>query len=123
MADHDRVTEVPEPVLIDEWQLVPEAWERVRTAVDNDPHGGRFLLAGSAEVALGLRMHSGAGRIVSMTMRPLSFYEREICAPTVSLAKLLRGKEPDNKGAFIRQISAIYRRNSQVWVSRNSGVA
>ncbi|WP_193096400.1 ATP-binding protein [Brevibacterium sp. FME17] len=98
MADHDRVTEVPEPVLIDEWQLVPEAWERVRTAVDNDPHGGRFLLAGSAEVAPGLRMHSGAGRIVSMTMRPLSFYEREICAPTVSLAKLLRGKEPDIKG-------------------------
>lgn len=98
MANHDRVTEVPEPVLIDEWQLVPEVWDRVRTAVDDDPHGGRFLLAGSAGAAPGVRIHSGAGRIVNMTMRPLSFCEREICDPTVSLAKLLRGEEAEVKG-------------------------
>lgn len=98
MANHDHVTEVPEPVLIDEWQLVPEVWDRVRTAVDDDPHGGRFLLAGSAGVAPEARIHSGAGRIVSMTMRPQSFCERDVCVPTVSLGQLLRGEEPKVSG-------------------------
>ncbi len=76
VAGHlDLVTEVPGPVLIDEWQLEPDVWDRVRRAVDDDPTGGRFLLAGSAGVAPGVRVHSGAGRIVSLTMRPLTFSE------------------------------------------------
>jgi predicted AAA+ superfamily ATPase len=36
-------------------------------------------------------MHSGAGRIVSIRMRPLSFAERGLQSPTVSLARLLEG--------------------------------
>lgn len=59
VASHlDLVTEVPGPVLIDEWQLEPYVWDRVRRAVDDDPTGGRFLLAGSAGVAPG-----GAGAL------------------------------------------------------------
>lgn len=46
-ADLDYVTQVEPPVLIDEWQLVPSVWDRVRRAVDDDARGGRFLLAGS----------------------------------------------------------------------------
>jgi hypothetical protein len=90
-GDLDLVTQVPPPVLIDEWQLAPSVWDRVRRAVDDDGRGERFLLAGSAGVAPGVRIHSGAGRIVSMAMRPMSFSERGIQDPTVSLRALLKG--------------------------------
>jgi uncharacterized protein len=90
-GDLDLVTQVTPPVLIDEWQLAPSVWDRVRRAVDDDGRGGRFLLAGSAGVAPGIRIHSGAGRIVSMAMRPMSFSERGIQDPTVSLRALLKG--------------------------------
>ena len=35
----DLVVQVPPPVLIDEWQLEPSVWDRVRRAVDDDPTG------------------------------------------------------------------------------------
>ncbi|MCL2464742.1 MAG: DUF4143 domain-containing protein [Micrococcales bacterium] len=93
-ASDDYITQLAPPVLIDEWQLVPEVWDRVKRAVDADATGGRFLLAGSAGVAPGVRIHSGAGRIVSMRMRPLSMAEREVATPTVSLRDLLTGTAP-----------------------------
>ncbi|HRL50729.1 MAG TPA: DUF4143 domain-containing protein [Propioniciclava sp.] len=90
-ANPDLVVQVPAPVLIDEWQLEPGVWDRVRHAVDDDPSGGRFLLAGSAGVAPGVRIHSGAGRIVRLPMRPLAMSERGLPEPSVSLAALLAG--------------------------------
>lgn len=95
----DLITEVELPVFIDEWQLEPTIWDRVRRAVDADGSGGRFLLAGSAEVAPGVRIHSGAGRIVSMRMRPLSFHERGRCDAKVSLERLLHGREGPIRGS------------------------
>ncbi|WP_375001732.1 ATP-binding protein [Aeromicrobium sp. CTD01-1L150] len=97
-ADLDYITQVPQPVLIDEWQLEPSVWDRVRRAVDSDGAGGQFLLAGSAGVAPGVRIHSGAGRIVSITMRPLSIAERGLAEPTVSLRELLSGDRPAVRG-------------------------
>jgi uncharacterized protein len=94
----DLVTQMPPPVLIDEWQLEPGVWDRVRRAVDDDSTGGRFLLAGSAGVAPGVRIHSGAGRIVSMAMRPMAFSERGVYRPTVSLKGLLNGKSREVGG-------------------------
>jgi uncharacterized protein len=95
----DLVTQVPPPVLIDEWQLEPRVWDRVRRAVDDERTGGRFLLAGSAGVAPGVRIHSGAGRIVSMAMRPMSFSERGVDTPTVSLRALLAGESGEIGGS------------------------
>lgn len=97
-ADLDRVTQLQTPVLIDEWQLHPAVWDRVRRAVDDDPTGGRFLLAGSAGVDATARLHSGAGRIVRLMMRPLAFSERKLVPPTVSLAELLAGGRPAISG-------------------------
>jgi predicted AAA+ superfamily ATPase len=94
----DLVTQLPPPVLIDEWQLEPSVWDRVRRAVDDDPTGGRFLLAGSAGVAPGVRVHSGAGRIVSMAMRPMAFSERGAYHPTVSVRALLNGESHEIVG-------------------------
>ncbi|RRD48840.1 ATP-binding protein [Arachnia propionica] len=92
LSDHpDSIQDEPSPLLIDEWQLVPQIWDHVRRAVDVDPSGGRFLLTGSATPAPEARMHSGAGRIASFLLRPMSLAERGVSEPTVSMAALLEG--------------------------------
>jgi predicted AAA+ superfamily ATPase len=93
-ADPDRLERDPTPILLDEWQRLPALWDLVRRNVDADPVPGKFLLAGSA-VPMEVPVHSGAGRIITLRMRPLSLAERGIAAsPTVSLADLLAGKRP-----------------------------
>lgn len=92
-ANLEALPGMPAPIFIDEWQLEPSVWDRVKTAVDDDQTGGRFLLAGSAGVAPGVRVHSGAGRIVRLQMRPMAFSERGIVEPTVSLRALSAGEQ------------------------------
>ncbi|MFY1696382.1 ATP-binding protein [Solwaraspora sp. WMMA2101] len=89
-ADPSILTRLPGPVLVDEWQRLPEAWDHVRRAVDAGSPPGHFIIAGSS-APRGAVVHSGAGRIVPMRMRPLSLAERGIETPTVSLAALLAG--------------------------------
>lgn len=105
-ADPDYLTRVPRPTLLDEWQLEPAVWDRVRRAVDADSSGGQFLLTGSAGVGPGVRIHSGAGRIVSLTLRPLSLLERGVGEPTVSLGELLSGRRPGIEGNSSVDLSA-----------------
>lgn len=90
-ADPESILIRPRPVLIDEWQKVPETWDVVRRAVDRDRTPRQFLLTGSATPQQGLTAHSGAGRITRLRMRPLAFSERGIATPTVSLERLLSG--------------------------------
>ncbi|MPZ62012.1 MAG: DUF4143 domain-containing protein [Propionibacteriales bacterium] len=89
-ADPSILTRLPGPVLVDEWQRLPEVWDHVRHAVDAGSPSGHFIVAGSS-APRGEVVHSGAGRIVPMRMRPLSVAERGIETPTVSLATLLTG--------------------------------
>jgi hypothetical protein len=89
-ADPSILTGLPGPVLVDEWQRLPEVWDHVRRAVDAGSPPGHFIVAGSS-APRGAVVHSGAGRIVPMRMRPLSVAERGIETPTVSLAALLAG--------------------------------
>jgi predicted AAA+ superfamily ATPase len=96
-ADPARLLDSDPPVLIDEWQYVPECWDLVRRAVDAGADPGRFLLTGSASPAE-VETHSGAGRIVSIRMRPLALSERGLETPTVSLSELLAGERPPIEG-------------------------
>ena len=89
-ADPSRLSRGPYPLLLDEWQRLPSSWDLVRRAVDDDPSAGRFLLTGSA-APRSAPTHSGAGRIVTLRMRPLTLAERGVAVPTVSLAQLLEG--------------------------------
>lgn len=89
-ADPSVLTRLPGPVLVDEWQRLPEVWDHVRNAVDAGSPPGHFIVAGSS-APRGAVVHSGAGRIVPMRMRPLSLAERGIETPTVGLAELLAG--------------------------------
>ena len=93
LGDPTRLVDGDPPVLIDEWQRVPESWDLVRRAVDKDRSPGRFLLTGSATLH-DPPTHSGAGRIVTVRMRPLSLPERGVGTPSVSLAALLSGRRP-----------------------------
>jgi predicted AAA+ superfamily ATPase len=90
-AEPDRMISGPRPVLIDEWQRFPSSWDTVRRAVDADRTPGQFLLTGSA-LPIDAPTHSGAGRISTVRMRPLSLAERGIETPTVSLRALLSGE-------------------------------
>ena len=90
-ADARILDDLPGPVLIDEWSRMPESWDMVRRAVDDGAPPGRFILTGSSTVPKGAIVHSGAGRIVRLRMRPMSFAERGIEEVSVSLADLLSG--------------------------------
>jgi len=91
-ADPGVLLTRPRPLLIDEWQKVPEVWDVVRRAVDVDSAGGQFLLAGSASPGHGATAHSGAGRIGRLRMRPMTLSERGVVSPAVSVGDLLSGR-------------------------------
>jgi hypothetical protein len=96
-ADPERVARFPGLVAIDEWQRLPRIWDVVRRSVDRDPRPGRFLLTGSA-APRHVPVHSGAGRIVQVRMRPMCLAERGVDTPTVSLRELLTGNRPPIEG-------------------------
>ncbi len=83
------------PRLIDEWQNVPDLWNAVRSEVDNrDDKFGQFIFTGSSTPAdMNDIYHSGAGRIVTIKMRPMSLYESKESKELVSLSDLFNGQE------------------------------
>lgn len=92
-AEHGTLPLVdgPFPLLIDEWQLAPQTWNRVRRASDDLQSPGRFILTGSADPTDDITRHSGAGRVARVRMRPMSMYESGDSSGAVSLASMLDG--------------------------------
>ena len=86
------VLEGETPRLIDEWQEVPPLWDAVRYTVDQRGQKGQFILTGSATPKRKGVLHSGAGRIGKLRMRPMSLYESGDSSGTVSLQELCEGK-------------------------------
>lgn len=80
------------PRLIDEWQEVPSLWDAVRYKVDQAADKGQFILTGSATPNHKGILHSGAGRIAKLRMRPMSLYESGDSSGKVSLEKLCHGE-------------------------------
>ncbi len=65
-----------EPLLLDEWQAVPEVLGAVRRAVDDDPRPGRFVLTGSVRGEFEHGVWPGTGRIIRLSMHGMT--EREL---------------------------------------------
>ena len=86
------VLEGETPRLIDEWQEVPPLWDAVRYLVDERAAKGQFILTGSATPNHKGILHSGAGRIAKLRMRPMSLYESGDSTGKVSLQSLCRGE-------------------------------
>ncbi len=80
------------PRLIDEWQEVPPLWDAVRYKVDQTHQKGQFILTGSATPNHKGILHSGAGRIARLRMRPMSLYESGDSSGKVSLYNLCHGE-------------------------------
>lgn len=79
------------PRLIDEWQEYPPLWDAVRHQVDVSGEVGQYILTGSATPIHKGIMHSGAGRIARLRMRPMSLYESGDSSGQVSLRELCEG--------------------------------
>ena len=87
------------PRLIDEWQEVPQLWDAVRYKVDQSGNKGQFILTGSATPNHKGILHSGAGRIAKLRMRPMSLFESGNSSGDISLKDICEGRiEPKISG-------------------------
>lgn len=76
-ADPDAVLAAgPFPLLIDEWQAVPEVLGAVKRAVDESREPGRFVITGSTQADLTRAGWAATGRLIRAPMYGLA--EREI---------------------------------------------
>ena len=95
-ADPQRMVSGEKPILIDECQRYVHTVDVVRRSVDDNYEPNQFFLAGSA--SRGGDTHTGGGRIASLRLRPMSFAERGLQDPTVSLTNLLEDRKAPIQG-------------------------
>ncbi len=100
------VLEGDTPRLIDEWQEVPKLWDAVRHKVDRSTLKGQFILTGSSTPNHKGVLHSGAGRIGRLRMRPMSLFESGASSGEISLEELCNNRfKPKISGKVdLRQI-------------------
>lgn len=91
--DPELVLEGDRPRLVDEWQEVPQIWDRVRREVDKPGAGrGLFILTGSSRPNKSQVHHSGSGRISRLSMWPMTLAESGESTAAVSLRSLFEGE-------------------------------
>lgn len=93
LLDTNLILDGKYPLLIDEWQLVPQIWDCIRRSCDEDKTKGKFILTGSSTEKENTIDHSGAGRICKLEMETMSLYESGFSKGTVSLNDLFENKE------------------------------
>jgi len=64
------------PLLLDEWQEVPEVIGAVKRAVDAGAPAGSFILTGSVRAPIEQRTWPGTGRVATVEMAPLTLREQ-----------------------------------------------
>lgn len=79
------------PRLIDEWQEVPPIWNNVKIEIDKRKATKQFILTGSATLKDDSKLHSGAGRIITIDMSTLTWAELGFSNASVSSSSLLDG--------------------------------
>lgn len=100
-ADPDAALRArPEPLLLDEWQEVPELLGAVKRAVDDDPRPGRFILTGSVRSDTENQVWPGTGRLVRMQMFGLT--QREIVGGSAMSGPLMLEKIAMRSSAAFR---------------------
>ena len=88
-VDKSFVLDGKSPRLIDEWQTVPDIWNYVRDKVDENQEKGLYILTGSTTPSDKTSIfHSGAGRISTIKMKPLTLTESNESKGLVSLKEL-----------------------------------
>jgi uncharacterized protein len=93
-ADPDAALRgLAEPILLDEWQAVPDVLGAVKRAVDRESRPGRFLLTGSVRADLDAQTWPGTGRVVRLAMHPMTVAEQRGLRPPRSLFDRLAAGE------------------------------
>lgn len=98
------------PRVIDEWQTVPEIWNEVKAWIDENSTFGQFVMTGSSTPADKSKIyHSGAGRITTVRMRPMSLSESKESHDSVSLKEIFENPKMDvfdeNKDSSLEKIA------------------
>ena len=76
-ADPDAaLRDLDEPVLLDEWQVVPDVIGAVKRAVDADPRPGRFIVTGSVRGDLEGDLWPGTGRLTRIPLFGMTVREQ-----------------------------------------------
>lgn len=65
------------PLLIDEWQAVPEVLGAVKRAVDRGAEPGSLVLTGSVRAVLSSASWPGTGRVIEIDMYPMTVLEQQ----------------------------------------------
>ena len=94
--DVNQILEGDYPVLIDEWQLIPQIWDAVRRKCDEDKIKGKYILTGSATEKEKSINHSGAGRICKLEMETMSLFESGYSDGSISLKDMFENKDIQN---------------------------
>lgn len=90
-----HLAELDPPVLIDEWQVVPESLVAVKHLVDSEQGAGRFLVTGSVRAKIKLDPWPGTGRITPIPMFGLTRGELLASEPALSfIDRLFSGDLP-----------------------------
>ncbi|GAB2503383.1 hypothetical protein CATRI_00490 [Corynebacterium atrinae] len=98
------------PRLIDEWQVVPDLWNAIRHEVDDRaPRKGQFILTGSSVPNDDVNRHSGAGRIATLQMRPMTLFESGHSTGKASLSELFAGEFAAAAGSDLDLIGVLER--------------
>ncbi len=75
-ADPDTaLANLSEPILLDEWQEVPQVLGAVKRACDAEPRPGRFLLTGSVRAEIATKTWPATGRVTRIPMFPMTVGE------------------------------------------------
>ena len=92
-ADPDvALASLTPPVLIDEWQRVPEVLDAVKRAVDDDFSPGRWILTGSVRADLLDVSRAATGRIVRLHQWGLTQRELEARVSQLSFFERIRSE-------------------------------
>lgn len=86
------LTTRPEPILLDEWQEVPDSLGHIKVLVDSEPRRGRFIVTGSVRGDVDTQTWPGTGRVIRLEMYGLT--EREVEGRIDSpswMSRVLRG--------------------------------
>jgi len=76
-ADPDATLRgLPEPILLDGWQVVPGVLGAVKRAIDSRPDPGRFIVTGSVRSDLEAELWPGTGRLTRVPMYGMTLREQ-----------------------------------------------
>ncbi len=111
-ADPGRFVESGEPVLIDEYQHVPELLDAIKAQLNRDLRPGRYVLAGSTRyAAIPVAAQALTGRVDIIPVLPLTQGEID-GTPETFIARLLDGGAENPHGQVIPATRDEYARRS-----------